>query len=265
MSNSANDRRASAAAARNAAVGGDKKRERVMRLVGAAVVVVVVVAIIAIAVVAKNSSKTPVVTPTVDPNAAIPTSVLDGSSKYAFGVPYGTGTSKVPVLQIWEDFQCPSCEAVETANGAGIEALATAGKVQLIYRPTTFLDKNLRNDSSARATAAWGCAIDAGKTQQYHNAIFSNPPATEGVGFTNDTLLSFAGDAGIEGAALDKFKTCFDAQTYLSWSANSTDAFYKSGAQGTPYALLNGKPVDNAVLADKAKLDALVAATTAGQ
>ncbi|CAB4891667.1 MAG: thioredoxin domain-containing protein [Actinobacteria bacterium] len=265
MSNSANDRRASAAAARNAAVGGDKKRERVMRIVGAAVVLVVVAAIIVIAVVAKNSSKTPVVTPTADPNAAIPTSVFAASSKYAFGVPFGTGTAKVPVLELWEDFQCPSCEAVETANGAGIQALATAGKVQLIYRPTTFLDKNLNNDSSARATAAWGCAIDAGKTPQYHNAIYANPPATEGAGFTNDKLLGFASDAGIEGAALDKFKTCFDAHKYLSWSANSTEAFYKSGAQGTPYALLNGKPLENAVLADKTKLDAAVAAATVGQ
>jgi hypothetical protein len=265
MSNSANDRRASAAAARNAAVGGDKKRERVMRIVGAGVVLVVVIAIIAIAVVAKNSSKTPVVTPTADPNAAIPTSVFPAGSKYAFGVPFGTGTAKVPVLELWEDFQCPSCEAVETANGAGIQALATAGKIQLVYRPTTFLDKNLKNDSSARATAAWGCAIDAGKTQQYHNAIFSNPPVTEGTGYTNDALLGFASDAGIEGAALDTFKTCFDAQKYLSWSANSTDAFYKSGAQGTPYGLLNGKPVDNAVLADKAKFEAAVAAATSGQ
>jgi len=265
MSNSANDRRSSAAAARNAAVGGDKKRERVMRIVGAAVVLVVVAAIIVIAVVAKNSSKTPVVTPTADPNAAIPTSVFAGNSKYAFGVPFGTGIAKVPVLELWEDFQCPSCEAVETANGAGIEALASTGKVKLIWRPTTFLDKNLNNDSSARATAAWGCAIDAGKAQQYHNAIYANPPATEGIGFTNDTLMGFAGDAGIEGAALDKFKTCFDAQKYLSWSANSTEAFYKSGAKGTPYGVLNGKPLDNAVLADKARLDAAVAAATAGQ
>ena len=265
MSNANNDRRASAAAARAAAVGGDKKRERVMRIVGAAVVLVVVIGIILIAVVAKNSSKTPVVTPTGDPNAAIPTSVFAGSSKYAFGVPFGTGSANVPVLEIWEDFQCPSCEAVEKANGAGIEELAAAGKVQLIWRPTTFLDKNLANDSSARATAAWGCAIDQGKSREYHNAVYANPPSSEGVGFTNDVLLSFASDAGIEGANMDKFKTCFEAQKYLSWAANSTDAFYKSGAQGTPYGVLNGKPLDNATLADKAKLDAAVAAATSGQ
>ncbi|MDD2817505.1 MAG: thioredoxin domain-containing protein [Candidatus Nanopelagicales bacterium] len=264
MSNASNDRRASAAAARAAAVGGDKKRERIMRIVGAAVVLVVVVAIIVVAVVAKNSSKVPVVTPTSDPNAAIPTSVFAGDSKYAYGVPSGTGTAAVPVLEIWEDFQCPSCKAVEDANGAGIHELATSGKVQLILRPTTFLDKNLGNDSSARATAAWGCAIDQGKTDEYHAAIFANQPLSEGVGYTNDQLVSFAGDAGIEGKAMDEFKTCMDSLKYLSWSANSTDAFYKSGAQGTPYGVLNGQPLDNATLADKAKLDAAVAAATKG-
>ena len=134
----------------------------------------------------------------------------------------------------------------------------------MVWRPTTFLDKNLSNDASARATAAWGCAIDQGKTQEYHNAIYANPPSSEGVGFTNDVLLSFASDAGIEGANMDKFKTCFESQKYLSWAANSTDAFYKSGAQGTPYGVLNGKPLDNATLADKAKLDAAVAAATTG-
>ena len=66
--------------------------------------------------------------------------------------------------------------AVEKANGAGIEALANQGKIRLIWRPTTFLDGNLKNDSSSRAAAAWGCAIDAGKAAEYHNTIYANQP-----------------------------------------------------------------------------------------
>ncbi|MDD2857930.1 MAG: thioredoxin domain-containing protein [Candidatus Nanopelagicales bacterium] len=270
MSNPANDRRAKAAAARSAAVGSDKRRERIIRIVGAATVVIVVIAIIAISIVAKNASKVPDVTPTANPSAALPSTSFPSSSPYAYGVPWGTGTSKVPVLEIWEDFQCPSCEALEKANGAGIRELAAAGKVQLIWRMTTFLDNNLKADltangttaSSARATAAWGCAIDQGKTEQYHGAVYANPPATEGKGFTNDQLVSFAKDSGIEGAALDTFTACMDAGTYLPWSANSTVAFASSGAQGTPYAKLNGVEVPNATLADKAQLDAAVAAAT---
>ncbi|MDO8731721.1 MAG: thioredoxin domain-containing protein [Actinomycetota bacterium] len=265
MSNSSNDRRDRAAAAKSAANLGGKRRERMIRIVGAATVLVVVIAIIAISVIAKNSASSspdPAVTATADPNAAIPKTAFPTSSEFAYGVPFGTGSAKVPVLQMWEDFQCPACEAVETSNGEGIRALASSGKVQLIWRPTTFLDTNLRNDSSLRSTAAWGCAIDAGKTDEYHNTVYANPPANEGDGFTNIQLISFASDSGIEGAALDTFTKCLNAGTYLGWAANSTAAFYKSGAQGTPYALLNGVVVPNDVLANKDKLDALVASAT---
>ena len=80
-----------------------------------------------------------------DPNAPLPTGALPADDERAFGVPYpGTATPDAPVLEIWEDFQCPACGAVEQANGAGIESLADAGKIQLIWRPTTFLDAQPR-------------------------------------------------------------------------------------------------------------------------
>ncbi|MDP2014047.1 MAG: thioredoxin domain-containing protein [Actinomycetota bacterium] len=265
MSNSSNDRRERAAAAKSAANVGGKRRERMIRLAGGATVLVIVIGIIAISVIAKNSDSStpdPAVTATADPNAALPETVFASDSKYAFGVPVGTATAAMPVLELWEDFQCPACEAVEKANGEGISALASGGKVQLVRRPTTFLDNNLNNDSSLRATAAWGCAIDAGKTEEFHKTVYANPPATEGDGFTNTQLIGFAADSGIEGPALDTFTTCLNDGKYLGWAANSTAAFYQSGAQGTPYALLNGTVVPNDVLADKDKLDALVASTT---
>lgn len=134
-----------------------------------------------------------------DPNAPLPEGVIAGGEGWAFGVPFGTSTT-APVLEIWEDFQCPACQAVEKANGAGIEALAEQGKVRLVWRPTTFLDGNLGNDSSARAVAAWGCAIDAGKSREFHNTVYSNPPAAEGDGFTDDQMIGFAESSGIAGA-----------------------------------------------------------------
>ena len=268
MSNSANDRRNRAAAAKSAANVGNKRRERLIRFVGGAVVAVIVVGIILGAwYVSKNgksdsAAADPSVTASADPNAALPKTVFPASSEYAFGVPFPAAKSTAPVLQIWEDLQCPACEALEKANGAGIQELASTGKIQLIWRPTTFLDNNLNNDASLRATAAWGCAIDQGKTVEYHNTIYANPPANEGDGFTNAQLIDFASQSGIDGTAMDKFTKCMNAQTYTGWAANSTAAFYKSGAQGTPYALLNGTAVPTDVLADKDKLTALVASVT---
>ena len=157
----------------------------------------------------------------------------------------------------------PGCQAVEKANGAGIETLADQGKIALIWRPTTFLDRNLGNDASARALAAWGCAIDQGKTRDFHNTVFSNPPAKEGDGFTDEQLTTFAKDAGVPDMAA--FTTCFSAKTYLPWAANSTQVFFDSSIQGTPYALLNGVEVPTETLVNEAALEKLVSDTAAGK
>jgi len=191
----------------------------------------------------------------------VPKTALPADDANAFGVPHGTGTADVPTLVIWEDFQCPACDAVEKANGTGITQLAEEGKVNLIWRPTTFLDRNLGNDSSERATAAWGCAIDAGKAKEYHSTVFNNQPE-EGVGYTDETLIKFATDAGITGGALDTFTKCYNDRKYLPWAANSAAIFYADGVQGTPFATLNGVEVPSATLADKTLLDNLVAEAT---
>lgn len=266
MSESGKNRRDRAAAARDAANADEKRRERLVRIIGAVTVLVVVAGIIGIAIAAKNSSSTNAAAlPSADASAASPTGVLPADDAHAYGVPYGTAAKGAPVLAIWEDFQCPACDAVEKANGTGIEALAESGKVQLVWRPTTFLDRNLGNDASTRAAAAWGCAIDAGKAKEYHNVVFANQPEKEGAGYTDEQLLQFAKDAGITGADLDTFTTCVSNKTYLGWAANSTQVFYDSNVQGTPYATLNGVEVPVQTLADKAALDKLVDDTIAGK
>ena len=261
MSEAGNKRRDRAAAAREAANSDERRRERLVRIVGAVTVVVVVLGIIGVAVVAKNSSTTTEATgvPTADPNAPLPTGVLPTDDERAYGVPYGTAGADAPVLEIWEDFQCPACGAVETANGDGIAGLAESGTVQLVWRPTTFLDGNVGNDASARAVAAWGCAIDAGKAREYHDAVYANQPATEGDGWTDEQLIALAGDSGIAGADLDTFTQCFTDRTYSGWAANSTDVFYTSNIPGTPLAKLNGVEVPTETLVDQAALEQLVA------
>ena len=256
-------RRERAAEARGAAQASEKRRERTVRIVGGATVVAVMVAIIGVAVYASSNSSNDASSSTgsiVDPDAAAPTpvGVLPADSSTPFGVPYGTGTTDVPVLEVWEDFQCPACGALELANGVGIEKLAEEGKVQLIYRPTAFLDANLGNDSSHRAIAAWGCAIDAGKIKEYRNTVFANQPVEEGVGYTNEQLLAFGSQSGITDAALTTFSQCLTDGTYLAWAANTNQEFATSQIGGTPSGFLNGEPVETAILADPIALAELV-------
>ena len=266
MSDKNSDRRAKADAARNAAQAGEKKRERITRIVGAIVVVVVVLGIIGVAVVAKNSSSDAsggggTSSASADPGAPAPVGTFPTESEYAYGVPFNTAAN-VPVVEIWEDFQCPACQGLEKANGAGIEALASAGKIQLIWRPTTFLDRNLQNDSSVRASAAWGCAVDAGKAKEYHDTIFANAPATEGDGYSDVQLLSFATAAGITGTELETFTSCLEAGTYQPWALNSTQVFYDANIPGTPLVKINGTEIDASIAADPAKFEQAVADAT---
>ena len=261
--------REKAAAARAEQVAREKRRERTVRIVGAIGVVVVVVLIIGLAVVVPRLSGddsgggTPM--PQPDPNAAIPTSVYGADGIAPWGVPVGTAPDTAPVLELWEDFQCPACGSLEELNGAGIQSLATQGKVRLIWRPTAFLDNNLGNTSSAAAINAWGCAIDAGKTVEYHDAIFANQPETEGAGYTNELFVRLAEEVGITGVPLEQFNDCLTSNRYLGWAANSTQAFYDAKVEGTPRGVLNGTPLEGAQLADQAQLEKLVEEAAAAQ
>lgn len=266
MSESGKNRRDRAAAAREEAQAQERRRERMVRIVGAVVVVVVVVGIVAVALVARNSSPSTTVTePTVVDGAALPAGVLGPDSAHPFGVLYGTAADDAPVLEIWEDVQCPACASVEQANGAGIAALGEEGVVQVIWRPATFLDRvNEGGDpsvanSSTRGTAAWGCAMDVGKTREFHDALYTNQPQPEGAGWTDDQLIAIGEQVGIAGAELDTFTACVTEGTYLDWARSSGATFSSSGIGGTPFALLDGVEVPTPTLADDAALRAFVA------
>ena len=260
MADNGSNRRQKAAAAREASNAGEKRRERTVRIVGGVTVLVVVAGIIGLAVFARSTDTgTELVTASADPSAPLPKGARPAGDPYEFGVAYGTAAAGAPVLEVWEDFQCPSCGAVEAANGDGIAKLAEDGKVTLIWRPTTFLDKNLGNDSSLRAVAAWGCAVDAGKAREYHDTVDANQPVTEGDGYPEDQLIAFGEEAGITGDALATFTTCVQGDTYIRWAANSTQVFYDAGIPGTPLAKLDGTEVPTEKLADPVALEQVIA------
>lgn len=256
--------REKAAAARAEQMAAEQRRERTVRIVGAIGVIVVVALIIGLAVIVprlsgdNNDSGN---LPGPDPAAPVPTGVYGSDGAYPYGVPFGSATA--PVLQLWEDFQCPACGALEATNGSGIESLAEAGDMQLVWRPTAFLDNNLGNTASAQAINAWGCAIDAGKTAEYHNAIFANQPETEGDGWTTEQFVSLAEGVGITGTPLTEFNDCLTSGRYLPWAANSTQEFYNANIQGTPTGILDDSVVETATLADQTALEQLVKGATA--
>jgi protein-disulfide isomerase len=258
-----------AAAARAAAEAEQRKRDNRVRLIGGIAIGAVVAAILGVAIYTSQSSTTNSDIPTdTVADAAVPEGVLN-TDEAADGAQAGNiwgyvykSNPGTPTLAIWEDFQCPACAVFEEQVGQGIRALADEGKVTLVYRPTTFIEKRFSGtnpNSSTRATSAYGCAIDAGKGKDYAGIVFANQPANEGDGWSQQQLIDFGAQAGIAEADLPTFETCVNDLTYTQWATNSYNVFIDTGVPGTPAGFLNGTEVPSATLSDPAALEALIA------
>lgn len=238
---SAKSTREKAAEARAAAQAAERRRERMIRIVGGLAVLAVVVAIIAIGVVQSNKNSAG---PSAD--SALPSGV---SSEDDYGWRVNTAAD-APDVQIYEDFQCPACANLEQTYGQLIQQLAGDGEIQLMYHPMTFLDNNLNSDHSVRAAGAFGCAIDAGAGEAYHNVIFANQPANEGDGWTDDQLKQFGEAAGVGGEAKGEFDQCVDDGTYQDWAELSNKAAFDRGITGTPSIYVDGEELPQDAFAD---------------
>jgi protein-disulfide isomerase len=125
-----------------------------------------------------------------------------------------------------------------------------------------FLDRNFPESklSSLRATMAWGCAVDAGKTIEYHSGIFAMQPAREGDGYSDEQLFDLAKKVGIENEAYQEFETCYTSNKYKGWAQNSELHAKDRGVQGTPSIFLNDKALDAKAIYDPAGFAEAVAA-----
>jgi protein-disulfide isomerase len=226
-----------------------KRRSNLMRL-GLIGLVFVVVAAIGVAVVVSRSSS-------VSTAGAVPQGITDTKG-------YPTGTATKPVLDIWEDFQCPICGAFEAANRTQIEALATNGTAQVVYHTWNFLDRNNVNNpsdtqqSSTRAAIAAGCAWDQGRFLQMHDQIFEHQPSDEATGWTDAQLEGFAKAAGVSNTST--FDQCLSSRKYQDFLTQVNAQADKQQVTGTPTFFVNGQMVDLSAATDPAGYGPIVIA-----
>jgi protein-disulfide isomerase len=225
------------------------------RIVVATVVVVVVLAAVITAVILGSSDKKQA---TTAGGSALPKNV----AALGAGIVVNPGApANVPTLDLYEDFQCPVCARFEEIFGLQIVDMVKANQVKLVAHPLSFLDDNLRNDSSNRSANAASCAADADKFLQYHAATFQGQPKTEGTGYTDAQLRQFAVQAGLAGPTLTTWEQCYSAKSHNQWVESVQTQSEKDGVNGTPTVKLNGKVVDLSGLT-RDKLAAEVKAAT---
>jgi protein-disulfide isomerase len=235
-------KRAAEAAARAAA---ERRRRTVIGGVVAAVVLVVVL----VAVVVVQSQRT-------STSADAPAPANTTGNGYVFAV----GSADAPVtLDLYEDFQCPNCKALEESLGSTIDGLVTAGTAQVHYHGMAFLNTGKNDQYSTRALNAAAVVANAAGTEAYetfHDLLFANQPEEGGSGLTDDQLIAYAAQAGASGTAVE---SGIRDLVYGDWVAQAEDQASKDGVTGTPTVF-----VDDTKLSDLSP-DGLTAAVTAAQ
>jgi protein-disulfide isomerase len=231
-------------------------------VIGAVVAVLVVVAVVvAVALGARGSGTA---TPAASSSGASASALPVGATGPGGGIVVNPGKARAgaPTLDLYEDFQCPICGQLEKLFGAQIRSMAAAGDIKLVTHTMSFLDDNLKNDSSLRAASAAACAADAGRFGPYHDAVYAGQPAKEGQGYTDAQLEAFAKTAGITGSALGTWQQCVKSGQHTAYVKAVQTQSEKDGVFGTPTLKLNGKVLDLQKLTPEYLTAQVKAATT---
>jgi len=252
--------RQKAAEVRKSEEAAQKRRQRTINIAIAVALLAAVVAIIGIALAASSGNKE---AKQANPEATAPNGSIPTGQANQYGIPANDAPGK-PVLAIWEDFQCPACGQFEATFGSTVNEIAAKGDAQVIWRSTSFLDGQFPGENSQRASAAWGCAVDAGKSAEYHSVVFANQPQTEGEGWTQEQLIAFGDQVGIAGDQKATFDQCVTDKTYMSWAANGTATMVAEGVGGTPTLTLDGEKLEVQDLGDPEGLKKAIADAASG-
>lgn len=156
-----------------------------------------------------------------------------------------------PVIDVWEDPQCPACKAFETASGEFLNSLARDGRAKVVFHTLTFI-----GEESVTAANAGACAADEGKYLEFHKALYDKQPASENSGAWNDdAMIKLGASVGITS---DSFKQCVRDRTYEEWTKTIARDGAQKGVNQTPTLLFNNQQVDRNAYFSPQSLEAIL-------
>jgi protein-disulfide isomerase len=146
-------------------------------------------------------------------------------------------SSDAPVLDVYEDYDCPVCKDMHAKVDATIQRLAREGKVKVVFHPVTIFQDEPMRSNSVRAAAAARCVPEA-NWLAFRDELYAIQPAPHGEasGFTVEELVKAARKAG---AAVDE---CVTSQSYAKAHLEQTATIR---LEGTPTLVLDGQLLGN--------------------
>jgi protein-disulfide isomerase len=163
-----------------------------------------------------------------------------------------------PVLDVYEDFQCPVCRSFERGSGATIQQLAAEGKVKVVYYPFTVFDGQPQRANSIRAWAAAKC-VPADIWARYHNVLYASQPAqTTAGGFAVSLLVRLGRNLGITNPS---FAQCVQSQQYAVQDLPLSDQIMNSGVSNMLTLKLNGQLLNPLLTSSQLRQQILSAST----
>ena len=215
-------------------------RSPIVLLTGAAALIGVVV--IAFAMLSTGQVSTAELKAPADPT---PSSLWDGRA---------IGPASAPAtLIVYEDFQCPACDAFTTQTEPQlVREYVEPGKLRIVYK-----DFLIIGPESLDAAVAARCAGDQGLFWPYHDYLFANQKGENKGAFKRDRLLAIGRAVGVDEAA---FAACLDTQAPAQAAQAETSEGRAAGVDATPTMFLNGTKIRGVppYVDLKAAIDAIV-------
>jgi len=165
--------------------------------------------------------------------AKIPANV---SAERGYGIVFNGELTGVPVIDIYEDFQCPVCAQFEGAQGDYIESLIADKKATVVFHTLSFIG----TESIIAANAA-ACSADEDKFLALHKMLYQTQPKENSGAWTNEALVSAGKSVGISSKSYDD---CVTNGTYADWVTNVQNSAASKDVNSTPTVFINGKELN---------------------
>jgi protein-disulfide isomerase len=140
-----------------------------------------------------------------------PTSVVDGvvvagaTGKAGKTGKTGKGKSAPHTLDLYEDAQCPACQALESRGGARLAQAVANGTLQIRYHLLNMLDQRSQPPGySTLGGNAMMCGAENGIFPDLHVSLYTAQPDEGGAGWTVDQVV----DLGKRLGAGPGFEAC---------------------------------------------------------